>query len=490
MKKTSYKILIFTLAVGMFLSCSKLEDFGDTNVNPGGTNTPITAALLTNALSGIGGYASHMGTSTYCQFVSETQYSDFSCYSNNLASPGGAYSGVIYDLENIIKNNTDAETKDVAVLNGANANQIAIARILKAYIFWTITDRWGDVPYTDALKGDPNITYDTQEVIYKALLKELTEAVAQFTTGAAIKGDIIYAGDIAKWKKFGNSIRMLMSLRLSKRYPGAADYAATQFKAALADAGGSISTNADNFTVVYPGGNFRNPYYALYDGRKDYGESATMTTLLGSLNNDARQNVFGSDVNGVASSLGVPYGRNRTYIDAWCGNNPTYTYVFANSYRQQTSPVYVMTASRVLLARAEAADRGWTSETANTSTLYQNGITASFTQWGLPAPTASYFSFAAVALPSAFGTGANLTQIATQQYIAFYPDGIQGWSNWRRTNIPALTPAPDATNSPKVIPRRYMYATSDYALTKTGVEAAVARITGGDKMDSKVWWDN
>ena len=83
-----------------------------------------------------------------------------------------------------------------------------------------ITDRWGDIPYSDALKGDPNVTFDTQEVIYKDLIKELTEAVAQFTTGgAAVKGDIIYGGDIAKWKKFANSCRMLMALRLSKVYP-------------------------------------------------------------------------------------------------------------------------------------------------------------------------------------------------------------------------------------------------------------------------------
>ena len=59
-----------------------------------------------------------------------------------------------------------------------NANQIAIARIMKAYIFWTITDCWGDVPYTDALNGDPNVAYDTQESIYKDLIKELTESVS------------------------------------------------------------------------------------------------------------------------------------------------------------------------------------------------------------------------------------------------------------------------------------------------------------------------
>jgi hypothetical protein len=76
--------------------------------------------------------------------------------------------------------------------------------------------------------------------------------------------------------------------------------------------------------------------------------------------------------------------------------------------------------------------------------------------------------------------------------VAYFPDGIQGWSNWRRTNIPALLPARDATNDPKEIPRRYMYGTTDYNLTKTAVEEAVSRIQPagvGDKMNGRVWWD-
>jgi len=488
MKKTIY---IITLALAIVLSsgCSKLEDFGTTNVNPAATNSPITSALLTNVLSGIGGYASSFGMALYCQYFSETQYPDFSCYSLNMASPMGTYSGNLYDLENIIINNTDEATKAVAALNGANENQIAIARILKAYIYWNLTDRWGDIPYTDALKGDPNVTFDTQEAIYKALITEMTEAVAQFTTGgAAIKGDIIYGGDIAKWKKFANSCRMIMALRLSKAYPGATEYAATEFKAALASPAGSIAVNDDNFVVNYPGGNFRNPFYNMYDGRKDYGESETMTTILTTLG-DIRQTVFGGTVNGAATTLGVPYGWARTRIDPWQQANPTYAYVFHPDYREQTDPLYVLTASHTLLARAEAADRGWTSETSNTVALYESGIKASFTQWGLAEPDEVYFEDAEVALAAAPGTNLNLGKIALQQYVAFYPDGRQGWANWRRTNIPALLPAPDATNSPKVIPRRYMYGTADYTLAGPGVEAAVARITGGDKMDSKVWWD-
>jgi len=490
MKNSIYKLTTLALvAMLVFSGCSKLEDFGSTNDRPDATSNPNTAALLTNVLTGIGDFAAVRGPALYCQYFSETQYPELSLYTANLSSPMATYSGSIYDLENIIINNTNEETKGAAALNGANENQIAIARILKAYIFWTITDRWGDIPYSEALKGEPNVAYDAQEAIYKDLIKELTEAVAQFTTGAAIKGDIAYGGNIAKWKKLGNSLRMLMALRLSKQYPGAAEYAATEFKAALANPGGSIADNADNFMLVYPGGNFRNTFYNMYDGRKDYGESETMTTVLADLNSDRRQSAYGATANGAPSSKGVPFGRVRTFIDPWQQQNSDYCYVLAPVHRQETSPYNIVKASSVLLARAEAADRGWTSETANTKTLYQAGIAASYVQWGLEAPDEAYFDYPTVALPNAFGTGANLEFINLQQWVAYYPDGIQGWSNWRRTNIPALLPAPDATNSPKVIPRRYMYGTADYALTKEGVEAAVARLTGGDKMDSKVWWD-
>ena len=280
-----------------------------------------------------------------------------------------------------------------------------------------------------------------------------------------------------------------MALRLSKVYPGASDYAATEFKAALANSAGSISSNDDNFKLDYPGGNFRNPDFNRYDGRKDYGESETMTTVLKGLNNDKRLDVYGAAADGSPSTKGVPFGHVRTFIDPWCQQNTDWAYVLAPAYRKETSPCFIVRASSVLLARAEAADRGWTSETANTKALYEAGISASFTQWGLNAPGQSYLAALSVALPSAFGTGANLSFIATQQWVAYYPDGTRGWANWRRTNYPALTPAVDATNSPKVIPRRYMYGTSDYALTKTGVEAAVAKLTGGDKMDSRIWWD-
>jgi hypothetical protein len=279
---------------------------------------------------------------------------------------------------------------------------------------------------------------------------------------------------------------MLMALNLSKQYPDASDYSATEFKAALADQAGFIKSNNDNFKLIYPGGAvYKNPFYNIFSYNYA-GESTTIVSLLvDSLGNDIRQNVFGADRNGNPSTLGVPYGRDRYYIDPWCQQHPTYCYIMAPEFRQQTSPYFIIKASSIFLARAEASDRGWTTE--NTSALYRAGITASFTMWGLQAPDAEYFERPKVALGA---PGTNLKQIAIQQYLAYYPDGLHGWSTWRRTGWPELFPAPDAINFPKVIPRRFMYGAADYSLTAAGVAEAVARLgPNGDKMDSRVWWD-
>jgi hypothetical protein len=181
---------------------------------------------------------------------------------------------------------------------------------------------------------------------------------------------------------------------------------------------------------------------------------------------DGRQDAFGgateSQTAGNAnetSNVGVPYGHERAFIDSWTGSHANWARVLRGDLRKENGKVNVITAAEVLLARAEAADRGWTSE--NAATLLQNGVNTSFEQWGIAAPAASYFAQADVAFTAPTGTGANLKQIALQRYIATYPNGLQGWSEWRRTGFPVLTPAPDALNTSKQIVQRYTYGQNE-----------------------------
>lgn len=469
----------FNIAMLSLLAVSCNKDFGDTNENPNLTPTPSTEALLTNVLSGLGGFASQTRGGLYAQQVSETQYTEVSLYALPRLEFDGIYAASLYDLDNIILNNTADSLKLGSSKFGSHNNQIAIARILKAYTYWTITDRWGDVPYFDALQGDANLApaYNTQEEIYKDLIKELKEANAQFDNGNAASGDIVYDGTGEPWIKFSNSLRMLIALRTSKVYPNAGQWAATEFAAAFNDPGGYISSNDDNFVLHYPGNvaAFRNPWYNLYNGRTDFAESELMTDLMEDYG-DPRQDAFGS------SEVGFPYGLTRDDAVKFATDHSDYAQVLAGGWRGQASPLVVIGYSHVALAIAEAAQRGWI--TANVEDFYKEGIAASWEQWEVAGDLDVYYDGPNVTLAS----GNPLTKIQMQQYISWYPDGIQAWSNWRRTNVPALVPTPHATNSGGQIPRRYVYGTREYTLNTTNVQKAAATYNN-DSPDARVWWD-
>jgi hypothetical protein len=477
MKKKIFKIgTVAVLMLGVTVSgCNKLSDFGDTNVNPGATTEPVLSALLTNVEAGIAGYATQTLPGLYAQYFSETQYTDASLYSINQANFTGIYQGNLYDLQNIINRNE-------------SQNMTNVARILQQYIFWTVTDRWGDVPYSEALQGSTP-KYDTQEEIYRGMISTLAEVVDQFDN-SPISGDVIFGGDVSKWRKTANSLRMLMAIQLSERFPAAGGYAATEFNSALTHSAGYINSNADNFLVPFPGGNYKNTWWNLYDGREDFGQSKTMTDLTGSLT-DTRQQVFGGETkvegqenSNNTSNIGVPYGWTRAKTEAWTSANPRWARILRGDKRTQSSPVYIITAAQVTLARAEAAHLGWTTE--NLVNVYNAGITQSFEQWGLT-PAASYFTQSGVAVTP--GGANNERNIAIQRYIASYPDGLQGWNIWRKSGYPALQPAEDATNTPKAIPTRLMYHPSEYTTNEVNVREAEGRLQGGNTMTARVWWD-
>ncbi|HEY0770037.1 MAG TPA: SusD/RagB family nutrient-binding outer membrane lipoprotein [Sphingobacteriaceae bacterium] len=474
MNKLAKYIMTPLLIVGV--GCS---DFGDIDKNPNGAETPLTSALLTNSLAGFGNFAAGGGSFSaglYAQYFSETQYTDNSIYAPQDLNWANELQGRMMDYQNIININTNPATAANAALNGSNNNQIAIARILKAYGFSVLTDRYGDMPYFEALKGITTPAFDSQEDIYNDIFKELDEAVNQFDNGAKVKGDILYGGDNTAWQKFANSHRLILALRVSKVNP---TLGAAQFNDALNSPGGVFTSNADNAVMSYPGPPYNNPWYAI---GADQGVSATVANFLNA-NADARRAAFGNPL-GNGSLLGVPYGYTREQAIAWTAANAGWSLILNDDYRQQTSDQFILTYADVLLAQAEAAHLGWI--TADKAALYRAGIQASWEPWGVYDATAftSYMADADIAVTA----GTEAQKIGTQRWLSFYPNGAQGWSEWRRTGFPVLTPTPNAVNNSKQIPLRFPYPSVEYTYNEAGVNAAVARM-GNDTDATRVWWD-
>ncbi len=497
---------MFVVAAGITLAagntgCAKIEDFGTINTRSDASSVAVTGYLLTNAESNIASIMTGgIRPSLYSQQFAETQYTDVSIYGVPQIDFGGIYAGYLEDVQKIIDLNLDPATKSTISVagSGSNGNQLGIARILKSYIFWTITDRWGDVPYSQALKETGNLTpaYDKQQDIYKGLLKDLKDGIVSFDGGTNATGDIFYSGSPVKWKKLANSLRMLIALRMSKVDPA---FAQSEFAAAYADANGAIVTNADNLVAAYFDGATAlttNVWYAALNGRKDYAFSLTLHDILNNMG-DARRSAYGT------SGASFPYGLKRDDAVAFEGSvSGNVARLFA--LKNQNTPIVIVPAAYVLLAMAEASDRGWIGGSAQA--FYESGVTASFAQWGvsgaaayLAGPNANFLSGAgggsigANSFGSIVGSNAITStprqRIQLQRYLASFGDGIQAWSEWRRTGVPNLKPTAYGTNTPKEIPRRYTYGVNEYATNPTGVAGAAGRLAGGDLMSSKMWWD-
>lgn len=501
MRKIFTNALVIATALTIATGC-KPGNFGDLNVSPNSPSTPQTSLLLTSAERYIGrttavtsvatapGIINEYAAKLYIQQLSENLYTSESRYNTKVYSYNGIYAIPLEDLQTIITLNTGDATKNApyVVNGGSNANQIAAARILKAFYFQNMTDRWGDIPYSQALKGSEVLTptFDKQQDVYTSLFKELKEAAAQFDTGAALKGDILFGGSVAKWKKFAATIRLNMALRLSKKDPATGK---TEFNAALAD--GVIASNADN--VVY---NFlaesanENSVYYNYEVNKrvDYAISKTLVDAMSTIN-DPRIPVY-ADPTSTGTYVGMPYGLKQADAGAYnpgAPGKPGNISLIGKAFRSQNSPVRIFTYPEVLLSIAEAYKLGWISgapDDAMAATNYTNAINASFALNGVTAP-AGYFTQVGVA----YNPTDAVKLIITQKWIANYMGyAVEAWSDWRRTGFPVLSPSPFPQNKSGQIPRRQAYTTDEASLNNANYQAVIAS-QGPDELSTPVWWD-
>lgn len=491
MKKYILKSIAFAVIFAIGSGCDSY-DFGDTDDNLNNPSEVVPSSLLTGSQAKIVGALSLSGTATpslYVQHLSQTQYTEESRYQTinfnwNISGSGteqqgnvGIYNKPILSLQTIIDVNINQPEAMAAF--GSNNNQIAVAKLLKAYYYQWMTDRWGMIPYSEALGGvnNPNPKYDTQEFIYKDLFEEIDEALAQIDGGSGPDGDVIFAGDMAKWRKFGNTLKMNMALRLSKVYPDAGGYAATKFNEALSGVISSVNENI-MFNCI-DDDQFDNPYQDDYVdlGREDECLSDVLVDRMLAIN-DPRLPKFGAPAAATGTFVGLRYG----WEDAGTVPNTEVSFMNDNLIKNGTKSLPIFTYAQVSFAKAEATFLGWMS--GNTKTFYEDGIKASMTQWGVDSSDADgYLTEADVVYDAANA----MNQIAEQKWLALFYQPYEAWAEWRRLDYPLLTPAVDALNG-NSIPVRHGYPATEPTQNKDSYNEAV-NSQGTDDLFTNLWWD-
>jgi len=377
-------------------------------------------------------------------------------------------------------------------------NYKAIALVYKSWAYSILTDLYGDVPYSQAIKAsEGNFTpaFDKQKDIYIQILKDLETANTLFDDTKALTygGDQVYNANvltggrnlgIQRWRKFANSLRLRLLLRISKR-DGEVNVN-QQITSILANptANPVFTANADDAIFRYPGTfPYFNPYF---QARTLEWRDGTYFTkfFLNHMNaiNDPRRAIWVSPVivNGQSLYQGIDSGY-PTSLEYIVGRNSSYPDVL------KTSPLLgvMMTYSEVEFINAELALKGFnTGRTAKAH--YDAGIMASMVQWGATMP-AGFLNTAGVAY-NATGTAAQqLEQIILQKYYAYFFVDYQSWFEKRRTGYPVL---PRGTGIPaeNVFPSRVPYPTYLQSLNASNLQAAVASI-GGDNSNVKLWWE-
>ena len=472
MKKIIQFLYIIT-AIVIAGGCKKFD--GSLNVDPNRPTKASGTQLIASAERSLPDMSSSPFGVHYPQFLSNTSFPDNSRYTTISFNFSGWYTGPLMDLETVI-NSTTLDANE-----GPVVNQVAVAKILKAYFFWFLTDRWGDIPYSQALKADANFTpkYDKQQDIYNSLFTLLDEANAAIVTGN-IKNDIMYNGDITKWKKLGNTIHLLMALRLSN-----VDAAKGSLEFNKAVTNGIMTANTDNF--AYPhlaDAANENFWYTQMNrmGRLWYAVSKPMVDSLQSVN-DPRLPIFANKATSGANSgnyVGLPYGQTATVT-------PGNFSLLGDKLRLQNAPVYLVTYAQALFAMAEAAKRGWIpGADVAAKTNYDLAVTNSIIQWTGTNTGAT----ALLAMPTViYNSATAVKQIAVQRWIHLFLHGYEAWAEWRRTGFPLLIAAPGANGN--LIPRREGYPLIERSNNTTNYNAAVAAFPygGADDLNARVWWD-
>jgi hypothetical protein len=371
--------------------------------------------------------------------------------------------------------------------------------IMKAYIFSILTDAFGDIPYSEAFQANQNRQpkYDPQSEIYPDLIQDFFDACDMINMDAeGIRfGDIIYNGDMAKWKKFGASL----SLRLAQRWAKVDGGTVLSNVIAKFGENGFFTSNEENAKFTYLGAGDNGPLYDAWftEARNDFTLAKPFVLILKGENDElnGKTNPFNGLMDprlaifapGYEDVIGMPYGMTDADAKAFSVNCPDFS-INPSVVHSQTFAYTLMDYAEVCFILSE--QNGWSQS------WYEKGVEASMADWGVAQEEIDAF---VGAMPAA-----SEATVLTQKYVALYIQGEQGWFEYRRSGYPKMLLQPgeqthvDTDGNPiyfeplegggVAIPRKIPFPVEEYNINSDAVQAA-KQAMGGDNLDIRVYWD-
>lgn len=470
--------LVFIVLIGISISCTKnYEDFNTDKKKPvevPGNSIFATAqkrladqSATPNVNQNIWKFMAQYWTAT--TYTDEPNYDIFTRTIPDLTFRT-YYRDVLADLANAkIVISDEQVVGDEATV--AKQNRIHIITLIECYAYQELVDIFGNVPYTQACDIE-NIhpVYDDAATIYSSLIEKAMAATEGLDAAYGSFGseDLYMSGDVAMWKKFGYSLLIKIGINL-------AEVNGTLAKSTIEGAYAGAFAFGEVCQISYPGGSNSNQLYVevIQSGRHDFVPCATLVDIMNTLNDPRRDNYF------------TPFPEEGVYTGGAYGapNNFTQNSGIAPAILEPTAPWVMMNYTEVAFYLAEAAARGY-SVGGDAETWYNNGIKSSILSWG---GTEDEYNTYIASVPY---NGEDWKQsIGNQEWIALYMRGLQGYTSWRRLDVPALImpPNPD-DNANGQIPTRFTFPVNEQTLNATNYDQAASAV-GGDFLYTKLFWD-
>ena len=478
MKRFKFTLIFSFIAALLLVSCDK--DFEEINIDPNNP-TAIPSHLLipssvrqfqnTNYSTFVGGELAG-----WAQQLSKVQYNDQQRYVFRESVITSTWTNT-YAISI-----SDANQMYILAEAEENNNVMGVALVLQAYGYSVLTDIYGNIPFSEAMTADQGNflpAYDSQEAVYTGVLGLLDQAMALLGTGGTIDAtsDILYHGDFQNWKRFAASLKFRSLMRVSGKMSVGGDLQA------LISSGLLFDDNSQEAKLVYlSSAPSANPLYEsiVFGTRGEYKLNAVMVDLLAN-NNDPRLPVY-VQKNGDGEYRGKPSGIEGVPNDDYNYDNVS---AIGLHYLRPEAPGYFVSNAELKFLLAEAAQKGLISG-SSAQAYYSAGIKASMDFNEISSSDASAYLASNVGILATDNTLA-LQQIGNEKWKAVFTQGIEAWTEQRRTGYPILSPAIEGNINE--IPSRLTYPSIEASINKTSYDAAVAD-QGADLLTTKLWWNN